>query len=376
MNFILDGMVSQWVQNLGVWESTLLLLTVSIGGAIVLEFVVLRALLEYTSRTRTQFDYIVVGELRIPLVVTAALAGIFVLTNVKSITDSVVLGPEQLDYFFGNPALTVIVGTWALAANRIINRFVDEVKDETTRFQFAPIFSNVWTFVVTVGTVATVLRIWNVDISPLLGAAGIAGVAVGFAGKDAVANFFGGIALYFDDTYKLGDFIELETGERGTVVAVGVRSTTLMTRDEVLITVPNSMLNAARVRNQSAPNSRKRIRVPVGVAYGTDIDKLESLVEEIAVEESLVLDSPKPRMRFREFGGSALQYELLCWVHSPTRGPKATHELNRAIYKQLNEADIEIPFPQRDVHVQPSDTNGTGAGRPSAGEQLDAMESN
>ncbi len=364
MNPIVDALVVLFAE-LPAWQATVLLVGLSVGTALALELLVLRALLRYTSRTKTEYDYIFVGELRVPVVVTVALAGVYLLTQVPSILESVLLTPAQLDTFFGKPSLSVIVIAWAFAANRIVNRVVDEVKDKGSRFDFAPVFSNVWTLVVLVGAVGVLLSIWEYSISPLLGAAGVAGIAVGFAARDTVANFFGGIALYFDDTYKIGDYIELDSGEAGTVVKVGVRSTTLMMRDEVLVTVPNAVLNAAKVINQSAPQHRKRLKVPVGVAYGTDIDRFEELITDLAIAEPLVLSSPKPRMRFRRFGDSALEYELLCWVNSPVRASKATHELNRSIYKTLNEHDIGIPFPQREVRVV-----GTGDAEPVVGTTL------
>ncbi|RRJ31591.1 mechanosensitive ion channel family protein [Halocatena pleomorpha] len=358
----MSGYLTWLLDGMGGWQATVLLLGVSIGVAVVLEFVVLRSLLQYTKRTETQFDHILVGELRVPTVLTAALTGVYLLTQLPSVVENVLLGQEQLEIFFGKPSLSIIILTWALAANRIVNRAVEEVKGADSRFDFVPIFSNIWTLVVLIGTTGLLLSVWNYSISPLLGAAGVAGIAVGFAARDTVANFFGGIALYFDDTYKLGDYIELDSGEAGTVVKVGVRSTTLMTRDEVIITVPNSVLNASKVINQSAPQARKRLKIPIGVGYGTDIDAFEELVVDTASEEALVLDTPKPRMRFRRFGDSALEYELFCWVHSPTRAVKARHELNRTIYKRLNDSDIEIPFPQRDVQVttvNPADRSTT-----------------
>ncbi len=347
----LTGSVGDLFGMLPGWQATVLLVGLSIALALFLERVVLRSLLQYTSRTETDYDYIIVAELRLPIVVTAGLAGVYLLTQVPSVTESVLLTPQQLDTFFGKPSLSVILLTWAFAANRIVNRLVEEVKDKGSRFDFAPVFSNVWTLVVIIGTIAILLSIWEYSISPLLGAAGIAGIAIGFAARDTVANFFGGIALYFDDTYKIGDYIQLDSGELGTVVKVGVRSTTLMTRNEVVVTVPNGQLNAAKIINHSAPNHRKRIKVPIGIAYGTDIDAFEALITELAIDEPLVLDSPKPRMRFRGFGDSALEYELLCWVRSPVRASKATHVLNRAIYHALTEANIEIPFPKRDVTI-------------------------
>ena len=344
--------------GLPAWEATLALLILSLTGAVLAEVVVLRTARRLVARTETGFDNIVVSELRLPVVVTVGLAGVYLLTQVPAVVESSLLTSTQLDTFFGRPSVTVVVLAWAWALNRVVNRSVEAVKDRGSRFDFAPVFSNVWTIVVTVGAAAVVLRLWEVDVSPLLGAAGIAGIAVGFAAKDTVANFFGGIALYFDDTYKLGDYVVLDSGEAGTVVKVGVRSTTLLTRDEVLVTVPNSVLNAARITNESAPQRRKRIRVPVGVAYGTDLDAFEALVADIAEAESLVLDSPKPRMRLRRFGDSALEYELLCWVGSPTRAAKATHRLNRAMYGALTAEGVEIPYPKRDVTVRDAGVAG------------------
>lgn len=354
-------------------EATVAVLAVSIAAAVGMEFVVLRVARRYVSHTDTGYDDIVIASLRAPLVVTAGLAGVFVLTQVPAVRSSVVVEPRLLDAAFGRPSLSVIVLVWAYAANTVVNRVVAAVNAEGGRFDFAPVFSNVWTLAVLVGSVGTLLWLWGVEITPLLGAAGVAGIAVGFAAKDTVANFFGGIALYFDDTYKIGDYIVLDDGTAGTVIKVGVRSTTLLTRDEVLVTVPNAALNAAKVTNESAPQRRRRVRVPIGVAYGTDVDAFEALAIEVARAEPLVLDSPKPRARFRSFGDSALQYEILCWVNGPTRRRRAQHELNRGLYVALGDAGIEIPYPKRDVTVSgaaasppaaPSRDPGTPAGDP------------
>jgi small-conductance mechanosensitive channel len=357
------------LDGLAAWQATLVVLAVSVGAALVVEVVVVRGASRLVRRTDTQFDNIVVRNVRWPLVVSVALAGIYVLTRTPAVVESTLITAEGLDTFFGKPSLVVIVLTWAWALNTLVTEAVEVVKEKGSRFDFAPVFSNVWTLVVTVGTAAALLRLYEIDITPLLGAAGVAGIAVGFAAKDTVANFFGGIALYFDDTYKLGDYIVLDSGEAGTVVEVGIRSTTLLTRDEVLVTVPNSMLNAAKIVNESAPQRRRRIRVPIGVAYGTDVDAFEGRVVAVAEAESLVLDSPKPRMRFRRFGDSALEYELLCWVASPTRRARATHELNREIYRVLAAEGIEIPYPKRDLTVTgagPSGPTGLAPAPPAA----------
>ncbi|MFT4891387.1 MAG: MscS family membrane protein [Halobacteriales archaeon] len=328
-----------------------MVLGLSIGGALLIEMVGIRLLNRVVTRTESELDDVVFETIRWPIVISVALGGTWILTQAPvSTTD--VIAADQLEAFFGKPSLSIIVLLWAWALNRIVNRVVDRVKDRGDKFDFAPVFSNVWTLVVTVGAAFYLLDLWGIEITPLIGAAGIAGIAVGFAAKDTVANFFGGLVLYFDDTYKIGDYVVLDDGEAGTVVRVGIRSTTLLTRDEVLVTIPNAVLNAAKIINESAPQRRKRIRVPLGVAYGTDIDAFEALAVDVASAESLVLDSPTPRMRFRSFGDSALEYELLCWVSTPNQHKRALHNLNRAIYKALMAAEIEIPFPQRDLHVR------------------------
>jgi len=338
------------------WQVTLLVLGTSLGTAVLFEVAGVRLARGLVSHTPTDVDNLVFRAIRWPVVVTAALGGIaFWVLVVPGEGTTLLLGQRQLENFLGNPAASVIVLVWAYAVNRIVNELLQSVENEDRYREFAPVFSNVFTLVVTAGALFLVLRIWGIEITPLLGAAGVAGIAVGFAAKDTVANFFGGLALYFDDTYKIGDYVELDSGEAGTVVKVGVRSTTLMTRDEVLVTLPNAVLNNAKIINQSAPDLRKRITVPIGVAYGTDVDRFEELVLEIADENDGVLEAPNPRMRFQRFGDSALEYELLCWVRTPTDDNRTIHQLNREIYKTLNREGIEIPYPQREVTLGRSD---------------------
>ncbi|MEF8758114.1 MAG: mechanosensitive ion channel domain-containing protein [Halobacteriales archaeon] len=343
--------LNEFLKGLPPWQVTAVVLGLSFGGALLIEMVGIRLLNRVVTRTESELDDVVFETIRWPIVISVALGGVWILTQAPGSTTDVIAA-DQLEAFFGKPALSIIVLLWAWALNRIVNRVVERVKDRGEKFDFAPVFSNVWTLVVTVGAAFYLLDLWGIEITPLIGAAGIAGIAVGFAAKDTVANFFGGLALYFDDTYKIGDYVVLDDGEAGTVVRVGIRSTTLLTRDEVLVTIPNAVLNAAKIINESAPQRRKRIRVPLGVAYGTDIDAFEALAVDVASAEPLVLDSPTPRMRFRSFGDSALEYELLCWVNNPNQHKRALHNLNRAIYKALMAAEIEIPFPQRDLHVR------------------------
>ncbi|WP_276278485.1 mechanosensitive ion channel family protein [Haloarcula regularis] len=206
---------------------------------------------------------------------------------------------------------------------------------------------------------------------PLLASAGVVGIIVGLAARDTLANFFGSLSLYLDGTYKVGDFVVLETGERGRVEDISVRSTVIRTRDDILVTVPNATLNSAAIVNESTPRRKRRIRVPVGVAYGTDIDHVQEILMDVAENEELVIERPKPRVRFREFGDSSLNFELLCWVSNPALTARATHKLNSEIYHRFQAEGIEIPFPQRDISVSMADVPGDLFERESTGMPTD-----
>jgi small-conductance mechanosensitive channel len=160
------------------------------------------------------------------------------------------------------------------------------------------------------------------------------------------------MALYSDGTYRVGDYIVVESGGRGRVEDISIRSTVIRTRDDVLVTIPNSKLNSSVIVNESDPRAKYRIKCAVGIAYGSDVDRVEEVMIEAAKSVDIVLDSPNPRARFRGFGDSALEFELLCWVRYPVQRGRATHLVNRAVYQRFEEAGIEIPFPQRNVRIE------------------------
>lgn len=215
----------------------------------------------------------------------------------------------------------------------------------------APLLANLVRVVIIVGSIMAVLSVWEVDITPLLASAGIAGVAVALAAKDTLANFFGGVSVFIDRPYKIGDYINLSTGERGEVVDIGIRSTRIQTRDDIQIIIPNATIAASKIVNESAPEPRFRTRIKVGVAYGSDLDLVEKILLEASTSNELVAPYPEPRVRFRTFGDSSLDYELLCWLEDPRDRGRAIHAISRRIYDEFNRQGVVIPFPQMDVHL-------------------------
>ena len=194
---------------------------------------------------------------------------------------------------------------------------------------------------------------WRIDLTAWIASAGIIGLALSFAARDTLSNLFAGVSIVADAPYKTGDFIILETGERGVVTHIGLRSTRLITRDDVEITIPNGVIGNAKIINEAGgPSQKHRIRLAVGVAYGSDIDDVISTLEMVANDHEEICQEPSPRVRFRRFGDSSLDFELLCWIQRPVDRGRLSHELHCAVYKAFDSNDIAIPFPQRDLHVR------------------------
>src|SRR5210317_936039 len=156
------------------------------------------------------------------------------------------------------------------------------------------------------------MALWNIDGTAWLASAGVIGIAVGFAAKDTLANLISGISIIADAPYKLGDYVVLDTGERGVVTELGMRSTRLLTRDDVEISIPNAVMGMAKITNESGgPAVEHRIRIPVGVAYGTRPARVVEILEDVARTNDMVLDFPAPRARMRAFADSSVDFELL-----------------------------------------------------------------
>ncbi|MGY6588118.1 MAG: mechanosensitive ion channel family protein [Wenzhouxiangella sp.] len=231
--------------------------------------------------------------------------------------------------------------------SRIRDRY--EIVEERTM----PLFDLVFTILIIGAAAYALLMVWDINPTAWLASAGVIGIAVGFAARDTLANLFAGFFIIADAPYKLGDFIVLDSGDRGEVTKVGIRSTRLLTRDDVEITVPNSEMANAKIFNESGGRWVKfRIRIKVGVAYGSNVEQVVELLEDIAANHDSVCKDPSPRVRMRGFGDSSLDFELLCWVNHPVERGVVTHELYMKIYNALNAAGIEIPFPQRDVWMR------------------------
>jgi small-conductance mechanosensitive channel len=261
------------------------------------------------------------------------------------------------------PILVTLLGLWwawklRAEGDDLIERFVAAKYDET----LAPIVENVWDVTIVAVFVLLVLDQWGISIAALLAPAGIIGIVLGFAARETVANFFGSLSLYADETYQRGDYIELESGISGTVRDISVRSTVLQTLDGDLVNVPNSELNEAKITNKSSPTTSRRIRSQIGVSYDADPEQVETILTEAA---ETVSETHQPRVHLREFGDSALVFDVFVWIATPDDRLQAEHDLNMAVHAALDDAGIEIPFPQREIEMEEKSPDARRADRQS-----------
>jgi small-conductance mechanosensitive channel len=308
-----------------------------------------RFLRRIASKTKIKFDDKLIKHLHVPIIWTVFGFGLLHALSVGPLSD-----PWQL--ILPQAIQSILLILWITAVIRIFNLMVDEYissarqKGKIGKDIFM-LLKNVLRVVVIIAGLLWLLSIWQINLTPLFASAGIAGIAVALAAKDTLANFFGGISIFMDNTYKVGEYIILDTGERGEVVEIGIRSTRIKTRDDVIVTIPNSIIANSKIINESAPIPRFRIRVPVGVAYGSDLEKVEEVLLAVADANSNIEKLPEPRVRLRVFADSSVNFELLCWVKDPRDKGLEVHNLLKAAYSAFAEQSITIPFPQRDVHI-------------------------
>tara|TARA_B100000953_G_scaffold292220_1_gene279193 strand:- start:163 stop:1050 length:888 start_codon:yes stop_codon:yes gene_type:complete len=190
------------------------------------------------------------------------------------------------------------------------------------------------------------------DLSSLAIIAASLGVGVGFGLQNIINNFVSGIIILAERPISIGDRIDV-AGVAGRVTKIQLRSTTVVTNDNITMIVPNADFISNTVTNWSHGDPKVRIRVPIGVAYGSDLKLLQRLLLEAAEEHPKALRDPSPVVLFTEFGDSSLNFELGVWTQEMTATPiHFTSQMNFIIEQKLRENDIEIPFPQRDLHVR------------------------
>ncbi len=218
--------------------------------------------------------------------------------------------------------------------------------------------------VIAIGFVV-ILQTAGIDLTALNVLAGAVGIGLGFGLQNIVSNFISGLIILFERPIKVGDRIVVGNVE-GDVVQISGRSTEVVTNDNISIIVPNSKFITENVINWSHTDRKVRFRIPVTVAYGSDVQTVTQLLLEVAAANPDVLKDPAPGVRLMEFGESGLCFELRVWSTSLIhRRGLLTSSINFAIYGSFSKHGIEIPYPRRDIHILRPGTD-SGHQRPGA----------
>jgi small-conductance mechanosensitive channel len=316
-----------------------------------LKSVIHRALNLFRKKDKSELDYQIVHYLTSPIMQT-------------TVTFSMVIAlatldfPGAIEHFLVRVCITALLVFWGRAWFRATSVILKALEADRERFHLfqprtVPLYEMGIKLLLAGLFVYLFLLVWDIDATAWVASAGIIGIAVGFAARDTLANLISGVSIVADAPYKIGDYIVLDTGERGVVSSLGIRSTRLITRDDVEVSIPNAVIGSAKIINESGgPYVRHRIRIPVGVAYDSDIDTVVEVLERVAAENEFIVDEPAARVRIRGFGDSAINVELLGWIKRPADRGLTIHQLSREIIRQFRAAGVEIPFPQRDVHFR------------------------
>ncbi len=329
------------------------LIIISIGYIVgkVVQFILTRSASQVAKRTRTKVDDELIALLRRPIFLTVFFFFLIVATKSLNISNS-------FENTISHLLLTMIVFMWMTRGFKILHLLLRVLSDLRNRYKMiqrktVPLFDLIGKIALVAAGSYFILLIWGINPTAWLASAGVIGIAVGFAAKDTLSNLFSGFFIIADTPYKVGDFVVLDSGERGMVTNVGIRSTRILTRDDIEITIPNAVIGNAKIKNQSGGRWEKfRLRIKVGVAYGSDVNQVCNVLKLIGFDDPNVCQTPEPRVRMRGFGASSLDFELLCWIEEPVLKGKVTHNLYITIYNRFNELGIEIPYNKQDVYIK------------------------
>jgi small-conductance mechanosensitive channel len=333
------------------WVQGSLLILITFACASLLSWLLFRLLRALTSKTSHQLDDHFVRLLQPPVTYTLIALGITAGIEVMPL-------PDVWNVMLSRIIRSINVIIWIIFLGRFATLLLNRIADYSGRISFiqrrtVTLFDNIAKVVIFGAGIYLIFVIWHIDMTAWLASAGIVGIAVGFAAKDTLSNLFSGVFIVADAPYKVGDYIVLDNMHRGKVTNIGLRSTRILTRDDIEVTIPNSIIGNSMIINQSGGVSEKmRIRLKVGVAYGSDIDQVKQILLDVADSEPLVCRQPTPRVRFRAFGASSLDLELLFWANNPEERGRVVDVMNTKVYKRFNEAGIEIPYAKQDLYIK------------------------
>lgn len=347
------------------WRQIAIALGILLAGAIIGRLVVLvfeKVLPRLTRRTRTRFDDALVDSLRAPLF------WLIMFLALRLALDQLTFLPSdwrttRKDLMF---VLYVFVGY--LFLHKLISNMLQWYSTEIAKRTESrlddhalPFVRRVILFVLAIIAVIVVLSHFDVDVSALVTTLGIASLAIALAAQETLSDTIAGFGIIADRPFSIGDRIEiLELNTWGDVQDIGLRSTRILTRDNRMVIVPNSVIGSSLVVNHSDPSTVYRVQTHVGVADGTDLETARKVMVEAVRAQPWVMEDKPIEALFIEYGDWALIFRVRCWIEHYVETRRIMDKLNSCLYDALHEAGIEMPSPIRTVYhrVDPEHRSG------------------
>jgi MscS family membrane protein len=334
---------------------SVLILASSYLAARALSYLFARVFAKLAERTTSTLDDRLVSALQRPVTYALFLVGAYVAVHRLPVEERWIGRLDGVLVVVGMLLLTVGL---ARAYGILLNWYTTESKrapDGTLAAEFGPLFSKVGKLFITVVAVITVLQHFGVNVASLVVSLGVGSLAVGLAAQDTLSNMFAGFTLMLDRPFRVGDRIQLATGEVGDVEAIGIRATRMRTPDDTALIVPNSLLVKERLVNLSQPARFIITRVEVAVAYGSDLAQVKRILHEAALSSKHVLADRPPTVLVNRLGDYAISLQVVFWARDYLEQGLARSEVHEEVYRRLNEAGIEIPLPtSKVIHEGPA----------------------
>lgn len=316
--------------------------------ALLLRHILSRYLHRLTERNRVPWDRLF-HPLKNVILFWALLLSIYLLLPFLNI-------PVHIQQVINKTLLILFVISLAWTGSSLIIKIIDHYLEKktglSTRITLIEIFVKIVIYIL---AFVLILHILDINITPFITTFGIAGLAIGLALKDTLENFFSGIHILMARQIKPGDFIRLESGEEGFVEDINWRTTTIRTQQNNLIIVPNAKLAQSRILNYHLPMEELSVLVPIGVSYGSDLEKVERVTLEVARE--LMKTHPagvpdfEPAIRYNAFGDFSINFNVILRCKQAGDRFLLVHDFLKSLYKRYREEGIEIPFPVRTVYL-------------------------
>jgi small-conductance mechanosensitive channel len=346
---ILGLALDQWA-DVGI--ALLIVVLAAFVGRWLVTFVLGRLIGRITRRTKSKVDEGIVNAIKGPLfwliLISAFRVGLERLDPIQGVW------MEYLpDIYFMLYLFLAAVVLWAL-----IDVFANWYSEEMAiragaklKKQWMPFLRRMAIILVGLIAVTMALSHFNINISGMIATLGISSLAIALAAQDSLSDVINGFLIMLDQPYRVGDRIEiLDLDTWGDVVDIGLRSTRVRTRDNRMVIVPNSVIGKSLVVNYSYPDTKYRIQVHVGVAYGTDVELARQTITDAARGVEGVLESHPVEALFLEFGESAMIFRVRWWIESFVDTRRMFDHVNTRIYQALDTAGIELPPPLRELH--------------------------